>query len=63
MSEWISVEDRLPELWTPVLVLKYAELHAVCHLTDGRFFEETPWPHRKAVEITHWMPLPDPPEE
>lgn len=65
MSEWISVEDRLPYIWIAVLV-------AVCppHQMDGTHmayinkegkFEVLDEKGNHADFITHWMPLPSPP--
>ena len=63
--KWISVEDRLPELHTKVLC---------CGVKGGRFIaelstwgkEKRPYWDRKSgkgcPEVTHWMPLPEPPK-
>lgn len=74
--KWISVEDRLPASETPVLVwFKNKEVRVAslewefpsyednylayrywdCPYNDGQDWE---W-----FDITHWMPLPEPPEE
>lgn len=65
--EWISVKDRLPEKNTWVLcyvkwmipvfemergIRKYSDVKKV--FFDGRF--------RLGDSVTHWMPLPEPPE-
>ena len=76
MSEWISVADRLPDpdgaiqyrtLYPVVLVcLSNGEPGLAIYtddINDGRFT----WVHWDEYynyapdEITHWMPLPDPP--
>lgn len=67
MSEWISVKDRMPEEDTPVLTLdKFG------HIRDRelkRFhYGEMPALFRPdglapGRDITHWMPLPEPPKE
>lgn len=57
IMEWISVEDRLPEEKTPVLV---ANTFGV----DIAFAQEGFWYTQYdecKVHVTHWMPLPDPP--
>jgi len=53
MSEWISVEDKLPEKGTGFVITQngYAMyLKGEWNLYTG------------AGDITHWMPLPEPPE-
>ena len=73
MPRWISVEERLPEVNTGVLV-------AVRHMQTGQFSvrydwriktTERGWWWKKTSEsnisdlldVTHWMPLPEPPKE
>lgn len=61
MSEWISVEDQVPKRYKDVLIF----------MTEGRWisvvsFTPRGW-ERAGVNgylygVTHWMPLPDPPE-
>ena len=58
MSEWISVEDRLPDEYADVLVVfpvGSRHIYEVDHVEDGGWF----W---NASEVTHWMPLPEPPQ-
>lgn len=66
MTEWISVKDRLPE--PDVNVLARCFYHEcwqtfVCHVSKrnpGKWYTGVAgqW-----VPVTHWMPLPEPPEE
>ena len=59
MSNWISVKDRLPENGDRVLT--YNSFDGICtgrHLGDGRWRVKTSYPD----PVTHWMPLPEPPE-
>ena len=63
MDKWISVEDRLPPVaeWSQDWVLCYTEEGGiVCGKYDGGdiFFDAY---HDQGL-ITHWMPLPDPPD-
>jgi hypothetical protein len=66
MSEWISVEERLPEHKQRVLVFYNNHFWVVeaWIQSDGMWF----WPtggYQKGIppnHATHWMPLPDPPE-
>lgn len=53
---WISVKDRLPELFTQVLVYDAFEKNITLGL-----YGNGDWLFSK--HITHWMPLPDPPKE
>lgn len=58
---WISVKDRLPGRYLKVLAYFQSGMIDTDFATeDGRFcFDGT----RKNDRVTHWMPLPDPPEE
>ena len=71
MNEWISVKDRLPQKdkddkdWSvPVLYYYY-------HIRDWMFvgmycFKDKHWYGDNAGSqnhTTHWMPLPNPPQE
>ena len=59
---WISVDDRLPELLTGCIV---AEKHQdgvrvlYASLLPTGFVSDLGWILRN---VTHWMPLPDPPQ-
>ncbi len=53
MSEWISVKDRLPEENGYVLAYSSSD-DLVIIVLKSKF---------QSFEITHWMPLPEPPEE
>jgi hypothetical protein len=65
MSEWISVEDRLPDNAKPVIVhggcghysRKYEQWFT--NMERDNFGEYRPilW------TVTHWMPLPGPPTQ
>ncbi len=70
MSEWISVKDRLPETGGMVLVIASGKpmsnltLNGAYELAEyapeGWIFET--WPEWENADVTHWMPLPPPPE-
>ena len=52
-QEWISVKDRLPDVGKFVLI--YNEINGVClDYHDGVTFGY--------YDVTHWMPLPEPPK-
>ena len=61
-SEWISVEDVLPPLNTEVLVwvddtyLDIAQLYQWSR-------EEIRWDTYNEGDVTHWQPLPNPPQK
>lgn len=61
MTDWISVKDRLPEKWCPVLVSNGLLVN------EGYLDDQGKWKRFDEdfyifSEITHWMPLPKPPE-
>ena len=65
---WISVEERLPEKQTDVLML-FENNMAVGYWFDGdevvtfwRVYTDDGWCADCDCEPTHWMPLPEPPE-
>lgn len=64
MPRWISVEERLPEKGSVVLVMwNYSPM--VAHYRWSGYFETT-WgciPLHVGTEVTHWMSLPEPPKE
>ena len=73
MSDWISVEDRLPERKKKVLLYAntiYPEI-TVGRLDDWKKFDnikKNVWIvsgggyYEMEKSITHWMPLPEPPK-
>ena len=68
MSEWISVEDGLPEVCIITLVyvkskLQHGEHHFGYREHDGGRWHITTATGNHADFITHWMPLPEPPKE
>lgn len=69
MSEWISVKDKLPKRYMTVLTWEKAlrpELGFEPQYQLAARFSSGEWCQRsgqKYYEITHWMPLPEPPKE
>lgn len=59
-QEWISVEERLPETDTRVLVYMHENRMSYTKIDTDRIVA------RKWVRwgdlVTHWMPLPEPPK-
>ena len=73
-KEWISVEDRLPEIGVPVLVIHDREVKVGVRVWEHPTFEdnfESFWFWDCAYDdgkgwenedVTHWQPLPKPPK-
>lgn len=74
MSEWINVEDRLPD--HNEIVLVFDEIGSVISMAKFRQFDEPInfddqdcWYVMNIdnleidYQVTHWMPLPKPPEK
>lgn len=61
MSEWISVNDRLPKTMELVFVYrKGLDIVRIEYLmNDGEWFNDDIY----KASVTHWMPLPEPPKE
>ena len=77
MAEWISVKDRLPEEDTPVLIYApntggiwmagYCGEYRVMQVQVRPAYWESYGSYDECMEfkpqdVTHWMPLPEPPE-
>ena len=72
--EWVKTSERLPEANVPVLVLFYngdirvglieweypsfEETYEAFRYWDDAYNEGADWQYN---DITHWMPLPEPP--
>lgn len=67
--EWISVEDKLPELknfgnyknseWVLCSNGEYVFINLYCYTGSGWYDLHSPISEDR---ITHWMPLPEPPK-
>ena len=70
MSEWISVEDRLPDKWRDVLIMlkeDFGRSYQIGDCCDKEWsinnYHDWWGPHGA---VTHWQPLPplpEPPED
>lgn len=66
LPRWISVEERLPEDCSYVIVYlrnKHNDNKDIWHI-DADYFEDGDWhryPEHGYYNVTHWMPLPEPP--
>jgi hypothetical protein len=78
IPKWIPVTDRLPEVGEDVLIYavgKSDDFSSVIAITNRMIFRlfpssegvetwSSPWQYFMTdYEITHWMPLPEPPKE
>ena len=65
MSEWISVDDRLPDPdFDFVLAFAGGAMSTIGYTLSNGFYEVHPIKTQLLIEcITHWMPLPPPPEQ
>lgn len=66
MSEWISVEDRLPKgEFDWVLVYADGAISTIAFNKNKGFFEPIGYScwNISIDSITHWQPLPEPPKE
>jgi len=73
LMEWISVKERLPKAGSKVLCLGENTEIFLCdyisfHVPTQSDFEfcSTDWNHgeyQTQPNITHWMPLPEPPND
>ncbi|MFA7254028.1 MAG: DUF551 domain-containing protein [Patescibacteria group bacterium] len=52
-TRWVPVGERFPDSDYPVLALCYSK----------RAWVEIAWTDNFVDDVTHWMPLPTPPEE
>lgn len=60
MLNWVSVEERLPRDGQSVLVWCSSRM-LTKHVSFSTFYKGK-W-SRRVKEVTHWMPLPEPPKE
>mgnify|MGYP003289466384 CR=1 FL=1 len=64
VSEWISVDDRLPDSGKCVLVYsKDGGVAEGVYNTSFGMWTQFRWNVTRLQSVTHWMPLPDAPKE
>lgn len=57
-NQWVSVDERLPEVWETVLVEG-----GLARYKDGFWYSILDANRQIQWEVSHWMPLPKPPED
>ena len=70
MTDWISVDDRLPEDGEEVIILCYGSEPKGGYYID-EYTNHIYWSRGDSdgercydfTDITHWMPLPEPPHD
>lgn len=61
VPKWISVEERLPEYGRYLVITRKGNAGPKAHTATYNHMGW--WTHSNFGDITHWMPLPEPPEE
>ena len=64
-GKWISVKDRLPKSYTALLLYGRLNPYSAMYTQYVGFWDGEKWiSDGKEIDgVTHWMPLPKPPEE
>ena len=66
VQEWVSVDDRLPDYFTSVLVWCPGNKCIYAAYRNARqewyTFDDTIAGHVVVNMVTHWMPMPNPPK-
>jgi hypothetical protein len=63
VQKWIPVTERLPEKHGKYLVLTPNCTWLIWYDTECGFYDNDPeWGDIEIDDVTHWMPLPEPPK-
>lgn len=62
MEDWIKCSDRLPEADTKVLILTSSRHHHFGFMDSHKKWLVKFIDYIECNSVTHWMPLPAPPE-
>jgi hypothetical protein len=63
IQKWVSVDERLPEIWKTVLVCDVREDYVDAWEYNGKDLWRGDGIFYGTEDITHWMPIPKPPKE
>lgn len=65
LQEWVSVEERLPQMGEQVLVYMNGErcILRLANDAQGEFWTDYEWGDYHLREVSCWMSLPAPPKE
>lgn len=61
VQRWVPITGRLPEENKKVLVCLSSKVTVVAYLRENIWY--VAWNRAVLNNITHWMPLPEPPKE
>ena len=63
-AHWISVKDRLPKSYTALLLYGRLKPYFAMYTQYVGFWDGEKWisDGKEIDAVTHWMPLPEPPE-
>lgn len=65
--KWISAKERMPEehgIYLAHIVHRYCKIDSYSRVAVEYFSRDGEWDSLPDLyEVTHWMPLPEPPEE
>ena len=63
---WISVKDRLPKVFEPVIVYRKSKQAKEQSIVEAGMLDINGWWKvygTRTKSVTHWMPMPAPPRE
>lgn len=61
---WISVKDRLPKKFgEPCIVYNGCSVQYGDYYSDGVWYTPDCYESEEIRDVTHWMPMPEPPKE
>ena len=74
MRKWIRIKDMLPEMPPDKIAEGYIQMQVLVWCDNGRqcawfqvdtkkFYDQPGWLGIEVSGVTHWMSLPEPPEE